>query len=97
MAGINAARDALLTKAGKLTPLARRLRSKSKDQSTVLHQHQTIFRDGRPVGSVDIIYAEATNAAMRELLEQVTLGEPIDIRSIVGAGLNAVTKKGARR
>lgn len=97
LALINAARDAIITKSGKFTPLAKKIRRQGQaagagSASRAVHTQETIYRDGRPVGSIEILYAEATNAAMRELLEQLEGGEYFDFNSILGAGLTAAGK-----
>jgi DnaJ-class molecular chaperone len=99
MAQINAARDLLIEKkTGKLTPLAKQLRRQFERGAgaTVHHTRHTFYQGGQQVGSVDVIYAEATNAAMRELLEQLATGEPVDVGAIVGAGLRRIVPKKKR-
>lgn len=98
-AAINAARDAVLTKAGKLTPLARELRRQHMRGSgaTIQHTRHTFYRGGNYVGEVDEIHAHATNAAMQELIEQILNGEAVDVGEIARAAVRAVKKKGRHR
>jgi DnaJ-class molecular chaperone len=81
---VNAARDCLLTKDSELSAAANLLQNPPR---TVVH-HQRVQQPGF---SFEVIIARGTNAAMAELLRQVSQGE-LNVEKVIDHGLRTVRK-----